>query len=321
MNPIFEKYKVPPKLSLIMGLYATEHLFKRSLETYVKQTLPASEFEIILVDDCSRGNAREMIEPYKDRLNFQYIRLEHPFGMRGNTISFNTAIQSMRGDIYCETTPEIMLHPEALEFLCNKHYEFPNERLFVSLKTYNLNEEVQLKIDSVDWREDINNIKNIEGFHNDWTLRNTAPEYDQFNGHQICSMKLENFRLLNGGKLWPKFCGYGEDDPYQSGERERMGGWRNITENRLDHYCMHQFHYGFGFLGSRGQAPMLNKYNHTMSNYMSDKSGHVPDDFGTAGIWDRHKDVCAFFTDDEIKEFRSNDEMFIKMGGDPAYLK
>jgi len=130
------------KTSVVVAVFGTEHLFKRSIETYLNQTLPKDEWELIVVDDNAKGNVKEIIEPYKDKINIQYIRLEHPFGMRGNTISFNTAIQSMRGDVYCESTPEIMMIPEALELLTKPHFDAPDERIFVSLKTYNLTSDL-----------------------------------------------------------------------------------------------------------------------------------------------------------------------------------
>lgn len=307
------------KTSLIVAIYGTEHLFKRSLETYVNQTLPKDEWELIVVDDNAFGDVRSLIEPYKDKINIQYIRLEHPFGMRGNTISFNTAIQSMRGDVYCESTPEIMLIPEALELLTKPHFDSPNERLFVSLKTYNLTAPVQLKIDSVAWRDDINLIQNIEGFDNEWTLNNTKPQYDVFDGHQICSMKLKDFRVLNEGRLWVRFADYGSDDAWQCGTRRQIG-WKNITEGRRDKFCFHQHHLPFNYFASKGHAPMLNKWNHTMSNYMNDKSGHVPSE-GTSKIWDWDKEnPFEQLSQLEKDEWKKHDDYFLMSGGNPLYL-
>ena len=111
------------KTSLVLAVFGTEHLLVRSLETYVNQTLPKEEFELIVVSDGAKGDVEKMLEPYWDKINLQFIKLVHPFGMRGNTISFNTAIQSMRGEIYAESTPEIMMIPEALELLTNPHFE------------------------------------------------------------------------------------------------------------------------------------------------------------------------------------------------------
>jgi len=238
------------KTSVVVAVFGTEHLFKRSIETYLNQTLPKDEWELIVVDDNAKGNVKEIIEPYKDKINIQYIRLEHPFGMRGNTISFNTAIQSMRGDVYCESTPEIMMIPEALELLTKPHFDAPDERIFVSLKTYNLTSDLQLQIDTVDWRSDLNNIQTLENFNNDWTLNNTKPQYDVFDGHQVCSMKLSDFRLLNNGMLWIRFADYGSDDAWQAGTRQSMG-WKNITINDRSKYCFHQHHLPFNYFASK----------------------------------------------------------------------
>lgn len=305
------------KTSLVISVWGTEHLLKRTMETYAKQTLPKDEWELIIVSDNALGNVEEIIAPYWDKINLQFIKLVHPFGMRGNTISFNTAIQSMRGEIYAESTPEIMMIPEALELLTNPHFERPNEKLFVALKNYRLTKELQLAIDTVDWREDLNNIKNLEGFNNDWTLNNTKEQYREFNGHETCSMRLKNFLSLNNNLGWWKYCDYGSEDCTQSGKREQQGGWVNVTENRLDKYCFHQHHLPFNFFTSLGHAPMLNKNNHTMENYMNDTSGEVPPN-GSSKIWDGGS--TEKMSAEEAATWREHDAYFLESGGDPKYL-
>jgi len=305
------------KTSLVISVWGTEHLLKRTMETYAKQTLPKDEWELIIVSDNALGNVEEIIAPYWDKINLQFIKIAHNFGMRGGTIAYNTAIQSMRGDVYAESTPEIMLIPEALELLTKPHFEFPNEKLFVSLKTYNLTPQLQLQIDTIDWRENVNNIKNLEGFYNDWTLNNTKEQYRVFNGHQICSMRLKDFLSLNNNLGWWKFCDYGTCDPMQSGTREKQGGWRNITECDLDKFCFHQHHLPFNFFASLGHAPMLNKHNHTMENYMNDTSGEIAPG-GTACLWDK----CSRekMSPEEALTWREHDAYFLESGGDPKYL-
>lgn len=53
------------KLSIVMPVYNTEKYFKRSLESVLKQTY--KNLEVIVVDDCSPGNIKELVQQYIDK--------------------------------------------------------------------------------------------------------------------------------------------------------------------------------------------------------------------------------------------------------------
>lgn len=268
------------KASLCICLWNMEHLLIRSIETYCKQDFPANEWELIIVSDNSEGYIEPILDYAAGRINYQYIRLEHGYGMRGNTVAFNTAFHFAKGHIIMETTAETMFTPDAIRKMYEPH--IINDRCFVAMKTYNLTEHVQLKIDTVDWRSDLVNIKTLDGFDNPWTLNNVANTH--FGTHQTCSIRKSVFAQITDGKGFPLFGDYGSEDPYYCGTREQKGV-EDITI--MDPMLIHQWHPPYQYWMAKGKAPMVNKTAHSMSNYLNDTSGRVPNG-GTCQIWDNN---------------------------------
>ena len=267
------------EISLCACVWNTSHLLRRSVQTYLKQDIDPSRWELIVIDDNSQDDVRDAIKPLEGKINVQYRRLEHSFGMRGNTVSLNTAFGMAKGHILAETTPECLLPPDAVRQLLEPHAV--NPRCFVALKTYNLTMEMQQIIDTVDWQSDILNISALPEWNGNWCQNNVANM--NFVTHQICSIRKDVFFEISNGLGFPLFGGYGEDDPWFNMVRYQKGV-RGIT---LPNSCMavHQWHAPFDYWMAKGRAPNLNKFRHTMSNYLGDKSGFVPEG-GTCVTWD-----------------------------------
>jgi hypothetical protein len=62
---------------------------------------------------------------------------------------------------------------------------------------------------------------------------------------------------------------------------------------------------------SKGRAPRLNRFAHSMANYLRDTSGRVPDG-GTCTIWDSgsHETLSA----DQVEQYLKLDEVVVKTG-------
>ncbi len=299
------------KASLVICCWSTSHLLIRSIYTYCQQDFPKEEFELIVIDDNSPDDVRAAIEFGLGKINIRYIRLEHSYGMRGNTISFNVGFAWANGDILMESTPEIMFQKTTISDMYAPH--LVNDRCFVATKTYNLGQQDQLIIDSVDWREDVNNIKNLPEFNSDWTQNNVKNE--NFGTHQSCSIKKEVWYEITRGLGFPLFGDYGGDDPWYHGTR-RVKGVKDITI--MQPMVFHQWHLSFNFFSSMGYAPMLNRWNHSTSNYLNDETGEVPEE-GTCRIWDggSHERLG----DEEKKAWKGMDKWFIDTGGLPSIIK
>lgn len=301
------------KASLVICCWATSHLLWRSVYTYCQQDFPKEHFEIIVIDDNSPDDVRSAIEYGIGKINIRYIRLEHEYGMRGNTCSFNTGFAWANGDILMESTPEILFQKTTIRDMYEPH--LTEDRAFVATKTYNLEYNTQLLIDTVDWRSDVNNIRSLEGFMSPWTQRNVSVTH--FGTHQSCSMKKVVWYEITRGFGFPLYMDYGSDDPYASGLRSRSYV-KDITIMDESKMLIHTWHLPFQYFSSMGYAPMLNKWNHTNSNYMNDETGEVPAG-GTAEIWD--KGSSEKIGDAEKLEWKGKDEWFLNTGGLPSIIR
>jgi len=270
------------KISLCICCWNTAHLLKRSIVTYANQDFPKENWELIIIDDNSFDDVYSVIEPYMDKINIRYLRLEHSFGMRGNTVAFNTAFAGTRGEYIAETTAETMFHKNTVRILYETHLNKPHS--FVAMKTYNLTPELQLKIDDADWQSDIMNISKLDGWNSPWVQANVANT--NFRTHQTCSIKKDLFYLIwkdtRNSDGYCLFMDYGTDDPTYSHTRE-LANINDITI--MEQMVIHQWHLPFQYWQSKGYAPYLNKFAHTMCNIGFDKSGQVPEG-GTCEIWD-----------------------------------
>jgi hypothetical protein len=224
--------------------------------------------------------------------------------MRGNTIAFNTAFANANGHIIMETTAETMFTTDMVRVMYEPH--LTQDRVFVAVKTYNLTNELQLQIDSVNWREDLMNIKNLPEFNNPWTMNNFANE--NFGTHQTCSIKKEVFYEIMPEGGFPLFADYGSEDPNYLDRRKRKGV-KGITI--MEPMAIHQWHPPFQFWMAKGYAPHFNKNAHTTSNFMNDTSGEVPAG-GTRYIWDGGSDEKL--SEEQIIDMASWDERVRQTG-------
>ena len=267
------------ELSLCVCVWNTSHLLKRSVQTYLQQDIDPARWELIVIDDSSQDDVQEAIKPLFGKINVRYERLNHSDGMRGNTVAFNTAFGMARGQILAETTAECLLPRDAIRQMLEPHTR--NKRCFVALKTYNLLPDMQAVINRVDWESDILNISAMDGWKDAWVQNNVSNTH--FGTHQICSIRKDVWYEITKDKGFPLYGDYGSEDPWYCGLRSSTG----VKDITLPNSCMaiHQWHAPFQYWMSKGRGPRMNKFAHSTSNYLGDRSGHVPDG-GTCMIWD-----------------------------------
>jgi hypothetical protein len=273
------------KLSLILMVWNTSHLLKRTLETLRKQTL--DDWELLIVDDMSPDDVPQVLEPFSD-LPIQYHRLEHSFGMRGNTAALNYGIQHTDASVAMWSTPEVMLPPETLETVYNTVMAppLPAPR-FVTIPSHGLSYNIQMQLNTVDWRANLHAIKDIpkEGFDSRWFWLNfyeegdlNKPKRTNYGNNQTVAVHKELWLQRVG--LFPLYLDYGSDDPWVSNERKQRG-YQDITLWQCEGY--HQWHPNCQYWMAQGLAPHWNRHGHTTSNLMGDP--RVPEG-GTCVIWD-----------------------------------
>lgn len=291
-----------PSVSICMAVWNTAHLLWRTLDTLTRQT--DDDFEVVIVDDNSEDDVEAVVGPYRDKLNIKVHRLVHDFGMRGNTVSFNTAFSLAQGDILIENTPEILFYPDTVKDLV-ENLERMGPRSWVSVRTYNLVPEDQLVIDDYNWRKDITSLHQLPNFNSPWT-QNNAKKPD-FGTHQTCAIyRSDWFRYI---ERFPLFCDYGSDDPWYSGMRQRFG----FVEYTIEPFVYHTWHAPIGFWMALGKAPNWNAWGHSMCNYYNDPL--VPEG-GTATMWDTEYPEGPYhqMTEEEGKGWLNLRDTVIKTG-------
>ena len=105
------------KVSVIMPIFNGEQYLKDSLDSVVNQSMGFENIELILVDDCSTDNSREIIEEYsKNYSNIKPIFLEENSGCPG--IPRNVGIKNATSDYIMFIDDDDEYFPE----ICDKLY-------------------------------------------------------------------------------------------------------------------------------------------------------------------------------------------------------
>lgn len=290
------------KISLCMCVYNTSHLLKRSIETYYNQTMPKDSYELIIVNDNSDDDVWAVVEPWMDKMNIRYFHIRHHDGMRGGMIPFSLAYKWSEAEILAEVTPETMIHPNVIQMMYDLHEG--KQKRFVTFKTWNLTKELQLIIDTVDWRENLDNIQTLPDFRNNWTIANE--QKTAFRTHQTSSYRRKDFFELWGEHGYWRYNDYGSCDPKFSNLRE-TNGWEDYVV--MSPMVYHQWHPPFQWAMAHGKAKWFNKHAHTILNYSGDP--RIPKN-GTREIWDGNDD--SPLSPEQIAEWRALDDIVYATG-------
>ncbi|OGO23189.1 MAG: hypothetical protein A2144_11180 [Chloroflexi bacterium RBG_16_50_9] len=97
-----------PKVSVITPTYNRAHLISQSIQSVLNQTF--SDFEIIIVDDGSTDNTREVLDSFKDP-RIKYTWQENG----GPSVARNTGIKASSGDYIVFLDSDDVLVRNALE--------------------------------------------------------------------------------------------------------------------------------------------------------------------------------------------------------------
>lgn len=101
----------------VISIYITNHNYGRyirqAIESVINQTF--KEFELIIIDDGSTDNSREIIEKYTDIENVAIVFQKN----RGLPVSNNIALHMARGDFLLRLDADDFLDPNALSIFFN----------------------------------------------------------------------------------------------------------------------------------------------------------------------------------------------------------
>lgn len=99
--------------SIIVPVYNTEKYLERCINSIINQTF--SNFEIIVVDDCSNGNCKEIINSYNDN---RIIYIKHEKN-KGTLLARKTGTLKAKGEYITYIDPDDELELNALENIYN----------------------------------------------------------------------------------------------------------------------------------------------------------------------------------------------------------
>ena len=105
--------KINYYFSVIIPVYNTEKYLKRCINSIINQTFP--DFEIIIIDDCSNGNCKEITDSYKDE---RIIYIKHEKN-RGTLSARKTGSINSNGQYITYIDPDDELELNALEKVYN----------------------------------------------------------------------------------------------------------------------------------------------------------------------------------------------------------
>lgn len=99
-------------------MFNTARYMPRCMETLLEQDIPKSEYEIILVDDCSPDNSLEMAKEYAAR--YKNIRVCAHEKNKGLAAARNTGIDAAKGQCLCFVDPDDYIEKNSLAALLNQ---------------------------------------------------------------------------------------------------------------------------------------------------------------------------------------------------------
>ena len=107
------------KISIIMPIFNVEEYLERSFKSILHQTMNLEEIEIIMVDDCSTDNTKEIMKEYSNKYtNFKSLFHEENSG--GCAIPRNTGLEIASGKYIMFLDPDDEYAKDMCETLYNK---------------------------------------------------------------------------------------------------------------------------------------------------------------------------------------------------------
>lgn len=105
------------EISVIIPTYNNRSVLQRTLEALVRQTFPADQYEIVIVDDGSTDGTAEMIERFHGSAAVRYVAQPN----RGRAAARNTGVRAARGRILVFLDSDFWAVPDLLAEH-HKHY-------------------------------------------------------------------------------------------------------------------------------------------------------------------------------------------------------
>lgn len=115
----------PPKISVVMATYNRAETLRETLRCLDAQTLPADEYEVVVVDDGSPDETRAVVEAAIHQVRFRLRYLTH--ANQGPGYTQNRGIREARAPIIMLMADDIFLEPEAVAAHLDAHARHASE--------------------------------------------------------------------------------------------------------------------------------------------------------------------------------------------------
>lgn len=245
-----------PVLSIVVPTHNRGKFFRRSLECYALQ--PFRDFEIIVLDDDSNDEMRELCRSYAPSLglDLKHVWFKKPpgVGWRDGACQLNYGIRMAAGDVIVTTSPEVMPGRTTLVDMVREFEALTfTTDAWISAKAYMLGEHHQSILDSVDWRAlgPSAAVRLLPEFYLSPSAEHSGMEdylpanidkTQVFNASIFCGMTRAGWRTIGG---YPESDKWGAPDVSFLAERWRRGTPMQSLQNP-DSICVHQFHESAG---------------------------------------------------------------------------
>ena len=117
--------KNKPLVSVVIPTYNRADIIKRSIDSVLEQTY--KNIEIVIVDDGSTDNTKEVVESYDD----QRVRYVSYGTNRGANHARNTGIKKAKGTLIAFQDSDDVWHPEKIEKQVKAYLESPDDHKVV----------------------------------------------------------------------------------------------------------------------------------------------------------------------------------------------
>ena len=121
--------KSPFRISVVMATYNRAQTLMRTLDHLAKQTLPKSDYEVIVVDDGSPDDTERVVAELRGSLPFELTFMRHP--NQGPGYTQNRGLRVARAPLVLLMADDILLAPGALEGHVRAHEEHPEPQVAV----------------------------------------------------------------------------------------------------------------------------------------------------------------------------------------------
>ncbi len=132
---------------MVVATYNRSDILNETLRHLAVQTLNASDFEVIVVDDGSTDNTEETVLAAQHDLPYELIYLKH--SNRGISCTQNRGIKAARAPIVCLVADDIHLAPQALQAHLEDHRQNPEPNIAILgkvMQSPKLTQSVFLKV-------------------------------------------------------------------------------------------------------------------------------------------------------------------------------